>query len=347
MKDVKKTQVERDNSKKRLRRRKRKMSLYTFIVVSLVLIAGASASYTFLFNINEIRVSGESDRYTAEQIVAASGIQKGDNLLRLNVKKSEQKILEELIYVETALVDRDFPSSLEIKVTKCVPSFNVQTEGGFLLVSTYGKILADNSFPTEGLPLFYGYDPKEPVPGKPLESEDEQKSEAFKELIERVGATGTELVTSIDMTDKHDILVNYTNGIVFKMGNWTDIPYKLDMAEHVMNEEGVSGKSGYITMIGKNQCSFRTSDSPSGGGIGTGEVYSPVKQPATDSNGMPLATAQVIMTTAPTEQSGSETQTQAVQGGSYGSAQGEINDEHQEMFDRFNQQQKPTTASAN
>ena len=84
MKDVEKTNVERENSSKRMRRRKRKMNLYGLIVILLVLTVGITVSYTFLFNISEIRVSGESDQYTAEEIVSASGINKGDNLLRLN-----------------------------------------------------------------------------------------------------------------------------------------------------------------------------------------------------------------------------------------------------------------------
>lgn len=339
MKDVNKTQVKRDNSKRRMRRRKRNMSLYTFIVVMLVLIAGVTVSYTFLFNISEIRVKGESDRYTAEEIVAASGISKGDNLLRLNVKKSEQRILDELLYVETAVVDRDFPSSLEITVTKCVPTFNVQYDGGFLLVSTQGKILSDNGFVTQGLPIFYGFEPKDTTAGRPLESVDEQKTGVFSELIRRMNDRDKEIISSIDMTDKHDIVVNYENGIIFKMGNWTDISYKLNMAETVMEKDDIKGKKGYITMIGSNQCSFRTSDVPISGNSG----QQPVSQPATDTNGMPLATAQVIGTDS--ESTSTETVTQTVTNGRPGSAVGEINDEEEALFREHNEALITTSAA--
>ncbi len=260
MKDVEKTNVERNNSSKRMRRRKRKMNLYGLIVILLVLTVGIIISYTFLFNINEIRVSGESDQYTAEEIVIASGISKGDNLLRLNTSKSEQNILDNLLYVETASIDRDFPSSLEINVTKCIPAYNVSYDMGTLLVSKKGKILADNGFITEGLPIIYGYEPSVTTPGKMIESFDEQKSEAFMEIIENLNSAEENIVSSVDMSDKYSIIVNYSNGIIFKMGNWTDIEYKLNMAWDVMNNEYVEGKTGYITMIGSNQCSFRSSD---------------------------------------------------------------------------------------
>lgn len=288
MKDVEKTNVERENSSKRMRRRKRMNSLYGLVVVLLVLTVGITVSYTFLFNISEIRVAGESEEYTAEQIVAASGIKEGDNLLRLNARASEQKILDSLLYVETAVVDRDFPSSLVITVSKCVPAFNVTYDKGTLLVSKRGKILADNGFITEGLPIIYGYDPNDPTPGKPLTSRNEYKEDAFNALIARINASEDGLISSVDMTDEYEINVNYSNGIIFKMGNWTDIDYKMNLAEEVMNYETVKGKTGYITMIGSNECGFRTSDDP---------VYIPgaaeqsTTQPVTDENGMAITTA--------------------------------------------------------
>ena len=70
------------------------MNVYGLVVLLLVLTAGITISYTFLFNINEIRVAGQSDMYSAEEIVAASGINKGDNLLRLDCEKSEQMMAE-------------------------------------------------------------------------------------------------------------------------------------------------------------------------------------------------------------------------------------------------------------
>ena len=61
------------------------------------------------------------------------------------------------------------------------------------------------------------------------------------------------------MTNEYDIIVTYRNGVIFKMGNWSDVEYKLDLARTVMEDENIKGKKGYLQMIGKNQCSFRSS----------------------------------------------------------------------------------------
>ena len=264
MKDIEKTSVDRVNSRKRMRRRRRFMNVYIVIVLVLVAVIGFAASYTFLFNIGEITVSGESDMYSAEQIVDASGIHEGDNLLRLDTDKSAQKILDELLYVETAEVKRDFPSSLEIKVTRCIPSFNVNIGSKTLLISKQGKILAVNSFITDGLPVFYGCKPVRNEPGEYVYSEDEYKNDAFTALISslaKLDDTGAS-ISNINMANEHSIVVNYRNGMVFRMGNWNDAEYKLNMAATVMNDPAVNGKKGFLTMIGSNQCSFRTTDEP-------------------------------------------------------------------------------------
>lgn len=284
MKDVEKTSVERQNSRRRIRRRQRWTNVYGLVVILLVLTVGITISYTFLFNINEIRVSGQSDMYSAEEIVEASGINKGDNLLRLDCEKSEQRILDKLLYVETAVVDRDFPSSLDITVTKCIPAFNVNYGEGTLLVSKKGKILADNGFITDGLPIIYGFDPADHTPGKPAASENEHKNDAFHELISSMSAKEDGSIMTVDMSDEHAIIVNYKNGMIFKMGNWNDVEYKLNLADTVMQDETVKGKKGYLTMIGTKQCSFRTSDGP----VAVPGAEETTTQPMTDEYGFPV-----------------------------------------------------------
>ncbi|MBR1823198.1 MAG: FtsQ-type POTRA domain-containing protein [Ruminococcus sp.] len=284
MKDIEKTSVDRVNSRKRIRRRRRLLNVYVVIVLVLVAVIGFAASYTFLFNVTEIRVSGESDMYSAQEIVDASEIHEGDNLLRLDTEKSQELILKNLLYVETAEVTRDFPSSLEIRVTKCTPSFNVSTGSKTLVISRQGKILAENSFITDGLPVIYGYMPNSRELGTYIDSEDNFKQDAFEALISSIARLEEENITSINMADEHAIIVNYKNGMVFKMGNWNDAEYKLNMAATVMNMPYVKGKKGYLTMIGSNQCGFRTSDEP----VEVPGNIEPDKKKKTDENGDPI-----------------------------------------------------------
>ena len=122
------------------------------------------------------------------------------------------------------------------------------------------QILADNGFITDGLPIIYGLEPAEITTGRPVASANEHKNEAFAEIIASMVAKSDNNIMSVDLSDEHSIIVNYKNDMIFKMGNWNDVEYKLGLADTVMNDESVKGKKGYLTMIGTNQCSFRDSD---------------------------------------------------------------------------------------
>lgn len=260
MNDLDKIDIERQNSGKRIRRRKRMMSVYVIIVVLLVLTIGITMCFTFLFNVDKIIVSGESETYTEYKIVDVSGIRAGDNLLRLNTENAEKLILDELLYVETAQVHRDFPSTIRITVTRCIPAYNIQYDDRVLLVSRQGKILSDNDFYTDidNLPIIYGFEPDSTESGTALESSNQNKYDAFMQIISRFDRDDNTDIQSIDLTNEYNIIVNYRNGIVFEIGNWSDLEYKLDLAQTVMSDENVRGKKGYLTMVGSNQCSFRS-----------------------------------------------------------------------------------------
>ncbi len=259
MNDVEKTSIDRQNSYKRTRRRKRKLSAYAFVVVLLVLTVGITVCYTFLFNIDQIVLSGESETYTALEIVEASGVRVGDNLFRIDTDKIEKNVLDNLLYVETVKVEKDFPSSIKISVTRCIPSYNIEHDSGVLLISQKGKILHDNGFYTEGIPVIYGYEPKETTVGSYIESLNENKTSVFSTMMKNFDESDEYIVSAVDMEKDYDITITYDSGMIFKMGNWGDAEYKLNLAESVMQEPTVKGKKGMLTMIGGNQCSFRTS----------------------------------------------------------------------------------------
>ena len=271
MKDVEKTNIDRANSGKRMRRRRRSMNIYAAAVLAIALVAFMAMSYTFLFNIEDMVVvvlSGEDSESEEEanskgnRVADASGISIGDNLLRVNTEKSAEKILADVLFVETAEVHRNFPSTLEIKVAYCVPSFNVEYNGGVLVVSKLGKILERNNFITDGLPTISGIQPVTVEAGQQLAAATEHKNEALMELMASVSDESG--ISGIDITDEFSIVISYSNGTVFKMGNWNEAEYKLKLADTVMRDGTINGKKGYLTMVGSNQCTFRTSNEPAG-----------------------------------------------------------------------------------
>lgn len=258
MRDVVKTNVKREQNRKRKRRRRRHTSIYFFLVLLMVTGIGILLSVTLFFNVKAIKVEGDVD-YTNDDVIRMSGIKVGDNLIRLDSEKASEGILLSMIYIETAEIDKQYPGTIEIKVSKCIPTAIIESKSGYLVVSANGKILEKKAVIQDELFTIKGYETLSDKPGDHISSNDKQATEIVNELLKECGKYDGK-ITSIDVTDKFDITVNYENRITFKMGNSNDIPYKLNLAGTVL-EEISKNKKGIMTMAGANQISFRESGS--------------------------------------------------------------------------------------
>ncbi|MBR3629721.1 MAG: FtsQ-type POTRA domain-containing protein [Oscillospiraceae bacterium] len=257
--DVEKSNMQHETNARRTRRRKRGMGMYVFTILLLAVGTIVTLSMTVFFNIKTIRVTGIAESYSAEDIVAASGIKVGDNLVRLDKKEAEVRALNALIKVESVTIHKQFPNTVEIEVQKCTPAYNVSYEFGTLIVSEHGRILENTMDPMPGLVKIVGYEPKEKTdtPGMQIVAKEERMDkvfDAFRDLIYE-GSLGVPIV-EIDMSDFNDIMVNFDNRIKFDMGNWSEIDYKISFAEQIIAEQPTE-KEGYLIMVGRNQCAFR------------------------------------------------------------------------------------------
>lgn len=91
------------------RRRHKQRHTLTGIVV-FIIVAGIFLllSTTVLFNVENIRVTGASN-YTPQEIIDASGVEAGDNLVRLSTDKVSSQITSRLVYIEKHILAAHSP----------------------------------------------------------------------------------------------------------------------------------------------------------------------------------------------------------------------------------------------
>ena len=110
------------------RRRGRFGGLYKVMSVLLIAAAVITACVVF-FRVNAIQVEGNV-RYTPEEIIDASGIQLGDNLIALSRGRISAGIRAQLPYVEGVAIHRSYPDKLVIRVTERVAAASVDSAEG-------------------------------------------------------------------------------------------------------------------------------------------------------------------------------------------------------------------------
>ena len=122
---------------KALPRRKLLWKLLTTAAVVAALVLGL----TIFFKVQNVNVTG-NEKYTAETIFAASGIEKGENLLTFGKSRAAGRILAELPYVSQVQIGIKLPNTVNIDIVELEVSYAVRaSDGAWWLMDYSGKLL--------------------------------------------------------------------------------------------------------------------------------------------------------------------------------------------------------------
>lgn len=233
------------------RRRRNRSGSATGIIVFLF-VAGVFIllSTTVFFNVETLRVTGASN-YTAQEIIDASGIKAGDNIVRLNASKCCDEIEKKLVYIEKCTIKRSFPGTLTINVEASVPFANfIKDDNTCMLISSGGKILEMSTDARAGLLNFSGISPAADLTaGMQFASEDEVKDLAIDNLMEYFSSHDTEKITGIDVSDRADIKYTYDGRITVKMGSVNDLEYKMNFSNKIITTKIGDKTEGILTLM--------------------------------------------------------------------------------------------------
>lgn len=205
------------NHRDRRRRRRRGRFGILYILLSLLLVLAALAvGCVAFFRVNHVVVTGNS-RYSAQEIISASGVESGDNLFLINRSRTAWAVMRALPYVKKASVIPQLPDTVELRVTETAAVAAVEISGERWLIDDSGKLVekGDASLRPE-LPQVLGLAHLTPTLGERLSAdqtvpETELKLESLKSLLtalQKRGLTG-EMSEFIDLRAANAIYFGY------------------------------------------------------------------------------------------------------------------------------------------
>lgn len=204
--------------------------------VTLLLAVLAMAAVTallcvfLLFKVSSLQVTGDLV-YSQEEVLALCDYAIGDNLLFAPTQSQEERLESQLPYVEEAQVIKHFPNTLEIRITAAQTAASVSSGGGWLYVSSQGKILELGAEPAAATMQVTGFASTATQPGQYLQAEDATALSALQEIL--TALTQREMITQctrLDLTDLYDIRLWYQDRVECKLGSTAELTYKLDFA---------------------------------------------------------------------------------------------------------------------
>lgn len=143
-------------------------STLSFIVICAALAFGMSV----FFRVSNVEVTG-AKRYSQSEIVAASGVKDGDNLVFIDRAAIETRIYNKLLYVGSVTVSRRLPNTVVIAVDESSTFASVDSDSGSWIIDRNCRVIeklsehkdgGENIIAVSGLK---GVKPKRAPPSRP------------------------------------------------------------------------------------------------------------------------------------------------------------------------------------
>lgn len=218
---------------KKKKKRRRRGGLGRLLRPLSVLLAAVAVvtALTLFFKVENIVVTG-AGRYTAEEIIAASGVEIGDNLILLDRYHIAQRIYTTLPYITDVRPKQEFPNTLNIEVTETRTVAAIQGAGGYWLVNTGGKLLEAVDAPTASDYLqITGVPAVEPTVSAALALPEESPITAPRllELLTALDERGVlNRADSIDCSDARTLVLHYDGRFRVEMFYSADFDLKVN-----------------------------------------------------------------------------------------------------------------------
>lgn len=220
------------------RNRKILFGLVGTVVAALVILV---LSITVLFNVTSIKVVEAGKRYTADQIIMASGLDVGDNMIRTNFDSVAERIETSLPYILEAKITKNLSGEVKITVKDTSEAFVVEFSKGDLLVTDKnGKALRTVKEYPEDCKLMKIKTTSEPFStiGSVFKLSNETENKNYNALKAELTELGLfSKITEIDLRDANSLKVVYENRLRLLIGTTDDLDTKLKSAAETIKIE--------------------------------------------------------------------------------------------------------------
>lgn len=209
-------------------------TLYFILAAIVVGIIMAILSNTVLFKCGTIEVVGTT-RYTSEEIIAAAGINTGDNLLHIDAKKAENSVMNAFAFVDGVTVKKSYPTKIIIEITEAQNWFALYENRKKYVISRGGRVLGEIS--PDGLVVVKGFEAESLETGCWLNSTVDAKNKIVMEIFETAEKVGLQNITEIDITDRFSIKITVEDRIVLNLGSSVQLESKLRVGQALIEKE--------------------------------------------------------------------------------------------------------------
>lgn len=236
------------------RKRRGRFGLLYKLLSVLAICVVIVVALTLFFRVNTIDVTGES-RYSEAEIIEASGLNTGDNLLLMNKYAIAKDLQRKLPYIALVRINRVLPDTLAIDVTESKAALAVVQEGYTWLVSPEGKIVEQRAASAAAdFAKIEGCELLSPAVATFIQMPTERLTQQ-ESLLALMGALDEqemmEEVDSIRLDDAAVLTMEYMERFRVELPYGADYSYKLRTLRAILDSGRIeSNETGVLRMTG-------------------------------------------------------------------------------------------------
>ena len=223
------------NLERRKKRRRNKIIGYTVVII-LIIAAAIALSLTVFFKIQSINVTGD-DIYNAETIVAASGLNVGENMFKSSKKDISNKLETSLPYIESVHVKRSPTGNVTLVITAAKAELAIDCGEGYILMNKNGKVLEDGVVSiNEDVATVTASTIVTATPGDIIVFENEQDTQTLKDIKSIIDSKQIEKITDINITQNSSVVLTYDMRITLEVGMMSTLEQKMDFVKATLDK---------------------------------------------------------------------------------------------------------------
>ena len=253
-------------------------------LVCCILLAVALLLLTVaLFPLTNVEIVDNRSHYTEQQLLEALDTKVWTPVLSLLPRRAEQKLMDELLYLEDAEVSYTFPGTLRVSVKEQTPLYYFHYDtliagkphAGWLAVGPDLRVVdaarEPQGFAEQGLTRIALPAPvlDQTKPGRnstlrfTREEETEENAKTEQDfayisefLLWLESSNAANRLTSVDLREKFDVSITLESKYRIEFGrvrDERDFARKLALAEQILAEGGIDPDAKYIVSVGSEQ----------------------------------------------------------------------------------------------
>ena len=239
--------------------KKRRSRTIRAIAVGVIALAVVSAViYLFLtrlFIVETIIVDG-TDTYSYFEICETANIKTGSVIFFVNEKAINSALTAKFPYIKKAELERQYPSIVNIVITEEEPRYYIEYDGEYFVITDEMKVLEKYTDKERMLVRFKNIKPVyipdlyKAIVSDKLEFISDKDTRHIREVIKTLSEWDNfDKITSLDMTNRFDIRMEYDERITVRFGNKSDLDTKIRFVSGIIP---VYSDSAYGTIIVDN-----------------------------------------------------------------------------------------------